>query len=131
MRAAFQHLAWNPDPGLAGIEAVLCARPERVPRNTACLHRVSRMPVVIPVGGPLPDVANHVVESVAVRRVRADRRRSLESVAWRTLPGKFSLPDVRHVPILRQEFVAPRISGAVESSACGELPLGLRWKCLP
>src|SRR6187549_2631991 len=105
MRSAFQHLAWNSDERLRGIVAVLGARSERVPRNATRLDHVGRMLGVIPVGGPLPDIPDHVEQSIAIRRVRADGRRSLVSVAWHALPGKLALPGIRHVTVVRQEFV--------------------------
>src|SRR6185436_13909552 len=126
MRSAFQHFAWNSDQGLGGIVAVLSARSERVPRNAARLDHVGGMLGAIPVGGPLPDVPDHVKQSIPIRRVRADGRRSLVSVAWQALPGKLALPGIRHVTVVRQEFVAPRIGRSLESASRRKLPLSFR-----
>src|SRR5262245_44674361 len=101
MRTAFQHLAWNLDLGLAGIVAVLCARSARIGGNAAILGGIVWMLWLIPVRRPFPDVADGVVEPKAVRRIRSNRRRSLVTVARYTLPGKFSLPGVRHVTVVR------------------------------
>src|SRR6202012_5773845 len=61
-------LARNPDFGLAGIEALLGASAARIPWNAARLRRVGLVPRGIPVGGPFPDIADHVVDAVSVRR---------------------------------------------------------------
>ena len=63
--------------------------------------------VLVPVGGPLPDVAGHVVEAVAVGRKRADRRRPLVAVLEQVLPGELALPGVGHRLAARRELVAP------------------------
>src|SRR4029453_4837810 len=69
-------------------------------------------PLVVPggieVGRPLPDVAGHVVEAIAVRRERRDRRRPLEAIFERVLPGELALPGVRHHPATRRELVPPK-----------------------
>src|SRR5689334_20541960 len=59
MRAALQHLARNADIGLAGVVALLRARPAGILRNAAGLRRIRRMLRRIPIGGPLPHVADH------------------------------------------------------------------------
>src|SRR4029077_2099640 len=78
---------------------------------------------LIPVGRPLPDIADHVVKPVAVRWIGPNRRRSLVSVAGGTLPGELSLPRVRHVAIARKKLITPRVIGAVEAAARGKFPL--------
>src|SRR6266699_523785 len=73
MRAAFQNLAGNSDLRLAGIEASVLASAARIFRNTARLWRVCFMLLRIPVGRPFPDIPDHVVDAVAVRREGRDR----------------------------------------------------------
>src|SRR5258708_29951806 len=80
MRAALDDLSWNFHVGGSGIVAVGLAAAARVLRNAAGLGRIRFVPRRIPVGGPFPDVADHVVESVTVRRERSDRRSTLETV---------------------------------------------------
>src|SRR3954467_11389884 len=73
MRAAFDHLARNPDLGLARVVASFLVPPARVLGDAAALERFGLVLLREPVGGPLPDVANHVVDAVAIRREGADR----------------------------------------------------------
>src|SRR5262245_29000171 len=63
--------------------------------------------LLVPVRGPLPHVACHVVESIAARWKRSHRRSSLEPVFFKVLPGKFALPCVRHVLAVRCKRIAP------------------------
>src|SRR5262249_7992124 len=65
--------------------------------------------VPIPVGAPLPDVACHIEESVAVGWERANRRRRLVAVFPGVLDGESSLPDIRHPCAPRFEVIAPGV----------------------
>ena len=125
MRAALDHLAGNPDRRLARIVAVAFLGPARIVRRAAGLHDLVRMLGDVPVGRPLPDVADHVVEPIAVGGKRADRRRALVPVGREVLPGKLALPGVGHVAVAWEERVAPGVVRSFEATACGELPLGL------
>src|ERR1700730_15399336 len=78
MRAAFQDLPGNPYLWLAGIEASVLPSAAWIFRNAAGLRRVRFMLGRIPVGGPFPDIADHVVDPVAVRRKGRDRRGAIE-----------------------------------------------------
>ena len=71
--------------------------------------------------GPLPDVAGHVVQPVAVGGERADG-----GGAAVTAPGELALPGVRHP---RVGLVAPRVRRALQAAARGELPLRLGREC--
>src|SRR5262245_37265648 len=62
----------------AGIDAVFARAAARVGDRAAGLRDPAV--VLVPVDGPLPHVAGHVVEAVAVRRERADRRGPLVAV---------------------------------------------------
>ena len=77
----------------------------------------------IPVGRPLPDVAGHVVEAVAVRRERADGRR--RAVAVVGAPREVAVPVVREPLARRLGLVAPDVGRAVETAARRPLPLRL------
>src|SRR6478735_6882679 len=70
MRAALEHLARNADVRLAGIEASAFRATAWVQRDAAGLRRIAMVLLRPPVGGPFPDIADHVVEAVAVRRKR-------------------------------------------------------------
>src|SRR5207237_1391414 len=61
----------------------------------------------IAVDRPLPDVADHVEQAVAVRGEGADRGGALPSVQAAVLVGKASLPVVGHRPSLWHHDVAP------------------------
>src|SRR5262245_46094920 len=122
MRSAFQHLARDLDRRLTLIVALLRARAARVHGNTACLDDVRRMLRHVPVGGPFPDVADHVVKAVPVRRKSTHRRGPLVPVPARVLPRELSLPRVCLVTIAWQEFVTPGVRRTVESSSGSKLP---------
>src|SRR5688572_14457948 len=66
MRASFDHLPWNAYLGLAGVVAFVLLTAARVPRRAARFEDFVGMLRIVPVGGPLPDVPDHVVEPVAV-----------------------------------------------------------------
>src|SRR4051812_21152673 len=70
-RAALHHLARNLQR-FARVEASLSRSASRIlqPAATVPLHRVTRS---VPVRGPLPRVADHVEEAVAVGRKRTYR----------------------------------------------------------
>src|SRR6516162_4115244 len=124
MRAALQYLAWNADVRLAAVVTTVLRRAARILGGAAGSGRGDLMTRGVPVSGPLPDVADHVVESVAVRWIRHDGRCARVTVGPRVLVRKVPLPGVGHVPLLRREFIAPREFGAIEPTACGEFPLG-------
>src|SRR4029077_5098012 len=67
IRTALDHLAGNLELGLSRVVALL----ERASANTVghatARARGVRRALDVPVGGPFPDVAGHVMEAVAVR----------------------------------------------------------------
>src|SRR5262245_18712318 len=75
--------------------------------------------------GPLPHIPDHVVEAIAVRGKRIDRRGALVSIELEVLPGKSTLPSVGHCPPVRSERLPPGVGRAVETAAGGEFPFGL------
>src|SRR5262249_26442992 len=85
MRAAFDDLAGDLDVGLAGVVAPLLASPARVLRHAAGLGRVGLVPRRVPIGGPFPDVADHVVHAVAIGRECPHRRGTLVAVGREVL----------------------------------------------
>src|SRR5262249_50316319 len=124
VRAAFQHLSRNFDSWLAGVVAPLLTAATRVRRNAARLRRIGFMPCRPPIAGPLPHIADHVVEAVAVGRKRGYRRRPLVSILGEVLVWKVALPGIGHVPAARHELLAPGELGAVESTPRRKLPFG-------
>ena len=66
MRAALENLAWNPDVGLARVETVALGPTARILWNAARLCGICLVPAGPPVVRPFPDIADHVVNAVAV-----------------------------------------------------------------
>src|SRR5262245_22462683 len=109
MRSAFDHLARNLDRRLARVVAVFGPRASWIVGNAAGLEDLRRMLWLIPVRGPFPDIADHVVEPIAVRWKRSDRRGACIAVPRHALPRKLPLPGVGHMAIAWQELVSPGI----------------------
>src|ERR1700754_1451693 len=99
MRTALQHLAWNGaciariDAGLARVHG----------RTTAGAPSGGGPPIL----RPFPNIADHVVEAVAIGWKQADWRGALPTVAREIFVGKFALPDIGHGRIMRLERIAP------------------------
>src|SRR6185312_367179 len=74
MRAALQNLARNADVRLTWIKTCCFGAAARIEWDAARLRRISFMLLRPPVAGPLPDVADHVVQAVAVGRKGRHRR---------------------------------------------------------
>ena len=115
--------------GCAGWQRIVAVASSRPPRgfcgNAAAFGASAACRGRVPVGRPFPDVADHVVEAVAVRRKRPDRRGALVAVRREVLVRERPLPGVRHLAPVRRELVAPGELGAVQPAARGELPFGL------
>ena len=132
VRAALDHLARNPDLRLAGVVALLLAPAARILRDAARPCRVGLVLGGEPVGGPFPDVADHVVEAVAVRRERASPARCARSrrgavfscgnppcqvfAIWRP-PGANSSPQANSAP-----SSPPRAANSHSASVGSSLP---------
>ena len=125
VRAALDHPAGDENLGLARIVALGLARSAGIARRATGLDHLAGMTRHVPVGGPLPDVADHVQQAVAVRRERVDRRGARVAVALQVLPRELALPGVGHVLVARQELVSPRVGFFLEPAAGGKLPFGL------
>src|SRR5215831_19015736 len=116
MRSAFHDFARDLDRWLVRIVAFVSFSASRVKARAA---RVNDFAVLlVPVSGPLPNVACHVVEPIAVGWKRSHRRSSLEPVFFKVLPGKFALPGVGHMFAVRRERIAPDEFRTVQSAAC-------------
>src|SRR6266481_1362263 len=97
MRAAFKHLAWNPDIRLTRVVTRSLRSAAWILGNAARLRRIGLVLLRIPIGRPFPDVADHVVQAIAVGRKRRHRRCTIEAVRAKVLAWKFALPGVCHV----------------------------------
>src|SRR5215831_18836945 len=78
----------------------------------------------VPIAGPLPDIADHVVEPVAVWLETADRRGPAVAVLVRVVDGEDALPGIGDRLALGIECARPIVL-AVASAARGEFPLRL------
>src|SRR5215472_12721662 len=130
VRAAFEHLAGNFYVGLAGIVAAFLSITARILRNAARLGRVGFMSGGPPIFGPFPDVADHVVNAVAVGRKGGHRRGARETVFVVIFVWKVTLPSVAHVAASGRELVAPGELGPLEAAARGKLPFRLGGQVL-
>src|SRR5262249_27322652 len=94
-------------------------------RYAARLRRIGLVLRGPPIGGPFPDVADHVVEAVAVWWECGHRRGALVAVECKVLARKIPLPSVGHLTAVRSDLIAPGELGLLQSAACGNLPFRL------
>ena len=78
----------------------------------------------VPIGGPFPDVSDHVVNTIAVRCECGHRRRPFKTVFVSILSRKLALPCIRLMFAAWREFVAPGVFRAVEAAPRGIFPFG-------
>jgi hypothetical protein len=79
--------------------------------------------VGVPVVGPLPDIADHVEQAVAVRREGTHRRGALKAIQAAVVVGELPLKGVGHRPAAGVELLAPGELRILEAAAGGPLPL--------
>src|SRR2546423_4015206 len=72
VRAALKHLARDPDVRMTRVVAGGLGPAARIFRNAARLRRVGFMLLRVPISRPFPDIADHVVQAVAVGRECGD-----------------------------------------------------------
>src|ERR1700731_2579010 len=106
VRAALQHLTRNLDFGLAGIVARFLTTAPRIRRDAAGLVSVGFVSGRVPVAGPLPHIADHVVDAVAVRRECCYRGGAIVPVELEVLVRKRPLPGVCHLLSAGRESLA-------------------------
>src|SRR5262245_23996446 len=99
MRAAFHDFARDLDRWLVRIVAFVSFSAFGVEARAARLRYL--FVLLVPIRGPLPHVAGHIVEPITVRWKRSHRRSSPETVFFKVLPGEFALPRVSHVLAIR------------------------------
>src|SRR3954469_23441210 len=130
VRAALKHLARNLDLWLAGVVTRSLGPAARIFRNATRLCSLDFMLGRPPISAPLPNVADHVVDAVAVRRERHDRRRALIAIFLAVLVRKRALPSIRHVLAAGCKFIAPRKLRLFKPAARREFPFGFRRQFL-
>src|SRR5262249_10577324 len=108
--------------------AVVHAPAARVRGDAAGRPRSGVAPLDVPVVGPFPDVAGHVVQPEVVFRKGADGRPG--AVAVGVTPGELTMPVVREALARALRLVSPNVRGRVEPASCCRLPLGLRRQYL-
>src|SRR5215207_10522796 len=116
MRAALHHPATDGGP-VAGVDAAVAGRGAAAVVGVAVGQ--------VPVAGPLPDVADHVGQAVAVGREPAHRGRAHIPVQLQVLVGELALPGVGHPAAPGVELIPPRVGGPVQAAPAGQLPFGL------
>src|SRR4051812_8437943 len=89
------------------------------------------MPLGVPGAGPLPDVAGHVVQAIAVGWEGADRRSPRETVRRGVLPRELAVPPVGQPAAIGPDLVPPRVPRPVETTPGCVLPLRLGRQVLP
>ena len=77
-----------------------------------------------PIGGPLPDVSDHVGEPVAIWRIRTHRGGALVTAGRQVFVRKRTLPSVCHSTPHRYQLVAPGELSIDKASTGRELPFG-------
>src|SRR5262249_55762148 len=107
MRAAFYDFAGNLGRRQTGIVAVLLTPTAWIFWNATGLLRVRRVLAGPPICGPFPDIADHVVDAVAVRRKRRHRRGTVEAILAFIFVREISLPGICHVLAAGRKRVAP------------------------
>src|SRR5258708_16284993 len=86
---------------------------------------------LIPIRGPLPDIANHVVQAVRICRERVHWRSAFVTILAKVLPWKFTLPEIGHRFSAGKKFIAPWIIRAIQPAARRKFPLGFGRKRFP
>src|SRR5262249_20321018 len=79
----------------------------------------------IPVGAPLPDIAGHVVQTVAISRERFDWRRARVAVFCRVVVPGVALEGIALRMLVGERLIAPDVLLALQAASRGEFPLGL------
>src|SRR5271156_4271598 len=126
MRATLDDLTRDFDVGLARIITLILRGTAWILRNATCFRRINLVSRRIPIAGPLPNVAYHVVDTITVGGECGHRRGAFETILVPIAPREVALPRVRHVPPAGHEFVTPGKLGAIKSTARGKFPLSLR-----
>jgi hypothetical protein len=79
----------------------------------------------IPVAAPLPEIASHVVQTVAIWREGADGGSTNKAIFSTVFDRKYSLPGIRHVFSVRSKLVAPDKPLTLKAAASCVFPFRL------
>src|ERR1700737_4797282 len=112
MRAAFDDLAWDFDLRLAVVVAAILFAAARILRDAARFRRIGFMLGGPPIRGPFPDIADHVVDAIAIGRKCHYRRGPIESVLAFVFVRKISLPGIGAMLSAGHKIIAPSELGA-------------------
>jgi hypothetical protein len=127
--AALDYLAGHSELRLPPVIAGLHDAAPGITRNAAGLVDLVGVPIGIPVGGPVPDVAGHVVEAVRVWWEGADRHRGAVTVI--RSPGKVTVPEIGQPLARRLWLITPYEDHLIAAATCRGLPLGLGRQAAP
>src|SRR5262249_41047654 len=92
-RATLEHLARYPDLRLAGVIARGLRSSARIFRRATGFERICFVSVRPPIGGPFPDVADHVVDTVTIGRKRRYGRGAFVAIDGKVLVREDPLPS--------------------------------------
>src|SRR5215831_11444250 len=107
VRATLHNLVRNFNLRLTRIVACGLASAAGIFRNTAGFQRIGLMLRRVPVGGPFPDIADHVVDPVAVGWKGGHWRCAFKAVLSGILPRELPLPGIGHMAPAEGKFIAP------------------------
>src|SRR5271166_2418430 len=112
--ATLDHFAWYPKLRLLGVVA-------------GCFAAWITGPGVgVPVARPLPHIAGHVEEAIAVGRESTDWSGSAVSAIG--TPREITVPVVGQALPGPFRFVTPGVRRVCQTAACSDLPFGLPWQ---
>src|SRR5688500_16308363 len=121
--AALDHLAGHSELRLPPVVAGVDGAASRITRNAAGSVDFARMAIGVPVGGPIPDIAGHVVQPVAVRREGSDwSRRAVASIRS---PREIAVPEIGETVVCGFRLVTPGEHRLIKAASCRCFPLGL------
>ena len=84
------------------------------------------------IGRPIPDIAGHAMEPVAIGGKRARRAGESIAIGGGVLSGKIALPDIAgQMRAIIGRRIAPRIGHIPQTATRGMLPFRFTWKTSP
>src|SRR5215468_3198559 len=105
MRPALHDFPRDLDIRHMGIETLVSFSAFGIEARAARLRYL--LVLLVPIRCPLPHVAGHLVETIAIGWKTSHRRSAFEPVFFKILPGEFTLPGVGHVLAIRCKRIAP------------------------
>src|SRR5262245_5852862 len=124
MRAALEHLAPEAMRAIARIAAAGFIATSRIARRAARSRGNLRgIGFAVPVGRPLPDIADHVDEAVVIGWIEPHRRGAREAIVEPALMRKFARPVIGEPPATGRKLIAPGVGPLSQTATCREFPL--------